>query len=69
MNNIKNAIKKNKFIYNCLSGVRDNYCKLLTVISPTLNTKVCYKIAFKKKLDLKNPKTFNEKILWLKLNN
>lgn len=42
--------------------------KLLTLISPTLNTKVFYWRRFGKKLDLKNPQTSNEKILWLKLN-
>lgn len=40
----------------------------LTVISPKLNNAVTYRIKFKRKLDLKNPKTFNEKILWLKFN-
>jgi hypothetical protein len=29
--------------------------------------KLIYKLTFRKKLDLKNPKTFNEKIQWLKL--
>lgn len=38
-----------------------------TLISPTLNTKLRYKYLFKKPLDLKNPQTFNEKLLWLKL--
>lgn len=40
----------------------------LTLISPKLNTKVTYKAKFGKKLDLGNPKTLNEKILWLKFN-
>ncbi|MBC2890000.1 ATP-grasp fold amidoligase family protein [Gordonibacter massiliensis (ex Traore et al. 2017)] len=40
----------------------------LTRISPFLNTKVCYRVKFGKSLDLDNPSTFNEKILWLKLN-
>ena len=39
----------------------------LTCISPVLNTKVCYRVKFGKKLDLKNPQTFHEKLLWLKL--
>lgn len=42
--------------------------KFLTIISPKLETKINYRISFGKKLDLKNPKTINEKILWLKLN-
>ena len=42
--------------------------KIATVISPKLNTRLWYKKRFGKKLNLKDPKTFNEKILWLKLN-
>ena len=38
----------------------------LTLISPKLNTLVTYRIKFGKSLDLNNPKTLNEKILWLK---
>lgn len=40
----------------------------LTAVSPKLNTKFCYYMKYHKKLDLNNPKTLNEKILWLKLN-
>lgn len=40
----------------------------LTLISPKLSTKVLYRIKFGKKLDLNNPVTLNEKILWLKFN-
>lgn len=40
----------------------------ITLISPKLNTKLYYYISHGKKLELKNPKGFNEKILWLKLN-
>ena len=50
-------------------GIEQAYYALLTIISPTLNTKVRYKKAFHKKLNLKNPTTFNEKLLWLKLKN
>lgn len=42
------------------------YC-ILTIISPKLNSVIRYKNTFKKKLDLENPKTFNEKGMWLKL--
>lgn len=42
--------------------------KLLTRISPTLNTHIWYRRRFGKWLDLKHPKTSNEKVLWLKLN-
>lgn len=40
----------------------------LTIISPKLNTIVTYRIKFGKWLDFNNPKTLNEKILWLKFN-
>lgn len=40
----------------------------LSRISPMLNTKVTYRMKFHRKLDLKDPKTLNEKILWLKFN-
>lgn len=40
----------------------------LTIISPRLNTKVTYYRCLHKKINLKNPKTFNEKVSWLKLN-
>lgn len=36
-------------------------------IPDKLYLKILYKIVLKKKLDLKNPKTFNEKLQWLKL--
>lgn len=39
----------------------------LTLISPKLNTNFSYYVKFKKKLNLKNPVTLNEKLLWLKL--
>ncbi len=39
----------------------------LYFISPVLATKVIYKRTFKRKLNLNNPVTFNEKIQWLKL--
>ena len=42
--------------------------KMLSSISPTLCSKWIYKRTQGKKLDLKNPKLFNEKLMWLKLN-
>ena len=50
------------------SKIKRLYTSVLTLLSPTLNTKVLYKRYFKKPLNLKSPKTLNEKILWLKLN-
>lgn len=42
--------------------------KLLTLVSPTLNTKYIYYRTFGKRINLKHPKTLNEKVMWLKLN-
>ena len=55
----KNGIVKKVYLY-----VR----MVLTMISPTLATRFIYRVMKGKKLNLKNPKTFDEKILWLKLN-
>ena len=41
--------------------------KICTTISPVLSNKIMYRVRMKKKLNLKNPKTFNEKINWLKI--
>lgn len=40
----------------------------LTLISPKLNTAVTYRVKFGRKLNLTNPHTINEKVLWLKFN-
>ena len=40
----------------------------LTRISPRLNTEIVYFFKFKRPINLKNPKTLDEKIQWLKLN-
>ena len=47
--------------------IRENIFCISTLISPTLNTKLRYKYIFKKPINLKQPVTFNEKLLWLKL--
>lgn len=48
--------------------IRHLYYCVLTLFSPKLNTMVRYKNTYNKKIDLDNPKTFNEKGMWLKLN-
>lgn len=50
------------------TAIADTLFKLLTLISPKLNTQVLYRIKFGKWLDMNHPQTSNEKILWLKLN-
>ena len=60
--NLRNKVKN---IHANLSKIN---MKVLTIISLKIASKHLYKKNFKRKLDLKNPKTFNEKIMWLKLN-
>ena len=48
-------------------AVRRKQYQIMTVISPTLNTKVRYRAVYGKYPDLKAPKTFHEKLIWLKL--
>ena len=48
--------------------VGGSFRSILTLISPMLNTRITYRCKFKRKLDLDNPKTLNDKILWLKFN-
>ena len=48
--------------------IRNVIKRMIVPISPTLDTKLKYRSSFKKKLNLKDPKTINEKILYLKLN-
>lgn len=45
-----------------------NYCGFLKFIPDRIFLKLIYRVQFKKRLDLDNPQTFNEKIQWLKLN-
>ena len=65
---IKSVLKKSDVFLKTYSALHREYFKILTTISPTLNAKARYKSVHKKKLNLKNPQNFNEKLLWLKLN-
>lgn len=65
---MKQKLKKNKLIMKIYYSIISIKWKIYYFISPTLLTKKLYKQNFKRNLDLKNPKTFNEKIMWLKLN-
>lgn len=40
----------------------------LTAVSPCMNTKIVYLSKFHRRVNLKNPKKLNDKILWLKFN-
>lgn len=68
MSKIKETLKKNKPVLTVYSWIFRKLSEILTLISPTVNTKFLYRHNFHKKLDLNNPVTLNEKLLWLKLN-
>ncbi|MBQ3182934.1 MAG: glycosyl transferase [Clostridia bacterium] len=56
-----------KFLRSIYRKIREIVFSTATIISPTINTKLRYRYLFGKKLNLKDPRTFNEKLLWLKL--
>lgn len=71
MSKIKETLKKNPVIYRA----NEKYQKLkfdlvsqLSMISPEKVSRIRYKNVFGTEPDLENPKTFNEKLMWLKLN-
>lgn len=67
MSKLKDALKKHKNIVQIYHVVKHAFLSFLTLISPTLNSKVLYRHTYKKPLNLKNPQTFSEKLMWLKL--
>ncbi len=60
-------IKQNKTIRRAYIALQRKICRTLTHISPIVATKYVYKYNTGKRLNLKNPQTFNEKLQWLKL--
>ena len=50
----------------CMEFIR-MFRKIITKVNPVLSNKIMYCVLMKKKLNLKNPQTFNEKINWLKI--
>lgn len=60
-------LKENKFILHLYIRYKKKMCNLLTHIAPVIATKYIYKYNTGKKLNLRNPQTFNEKLQWLKL--
>lgn len=65
---IVSRLKQNKKFQKMYDQARGCYYSALTLISPELNTKARYKQVYKKPLNLDSPKSFSEKLLWLKLN-
>ncbi len=71
MSKLKETLKKNSFIFEMhqkWQKAKFQMVSSLSPVAPALVSKIRYKNVFGKKLDLKNPKTFNEKLMWLKLN-
>ena len=60
---IKSALKNPQWIIVFLNN------RGLHFLNDERYIKLLYKLKFNKKIDLENPKTFNEKLQWLKLNN
>lgn len=61
-------MNKNTGIYKYIKKLYKKIIWELSAISPTLATKILYFRVFKKRLNLKRPRSLNEKILYLKLN-
>jgi len=64
---IKKQLKKSDCIKNIYLHIVKDIFSLLYAISPALASRYLYRRSTGKKLNLKNPKDFNEKLQWLKL--
>lgn len=65
---MKKWIKKHRHLYEALMAFKNWIISYLTYVSPMLVSKIRYRESLRRKLDLKNPQEFNEKLMWLKLN-
>ncbi|MBO5928303.1 MAG: hypothetical protein J6Q32_05585, partial [Clostridia bacterium] len=65
---IKSVLKKSKFIVGLYNFFTKYYIRTLAVFSTKACSKARYRLAYHKPLDLDNPKTLNEKLLWLLVN-
>ena len=65
--NIVKVLKTNKTLKSIYIRTNEIYRMNMTKISPILTSKYIYKRNFKKNLNLDNPQTYNEKLMWLKL--
>lgn len=64
---MKKYLKKIKILHICYKYIDTKLYKILPRIAPNLYSIKRYKKVFGRKPNLKNPKEFNEKLLWLKL--
>lgn len=65
---LKEKFKENDYIVEKYKQYIRRKISFLARISPNKASKYLYKKMFGRKLDLKDPKTFNEKLMYLKLN-
>jgi hypothetical protein len=61
---ITTIMKKSRFLVYVYSQI----IRVLTTLSPELGCKTVYRISMGKKLNLSNPRTLNEKLMWLEQN-
>ena len=67
MSIIKESLKKNDLIRKIYTKSNKKFVAFLVKNTPVLASKYLYRKATGKKLNLKNPQDFNEKLQWLKL--
>ena len=70
LKNLKKKLKQNKIVFNLYQKwqkIDNEFLRFMCYISPTYVSKTRYKRSFFRELDLNNPRTFNEKLMWLKL--
>jgi len=69
LNRLKKILKNNKWLYRFFLSFNLKMQHLIAIIIPDIvYIKWQYRKSFGRKLNLKNPTSFNEKIQWLKLN-
>jgi hypothetical protein len=64
---IRTVLKKNRILRSCVRTMRSYYEPMLRDLSPSCFAKYRYKQRKGISLDLANPQTFDEKLLWLML--
>lgn len=60
---VKEVLKRSSII----KALYKNFIKFLSKMSPMVASKVKYFISFGKRLNIEDPETFNEKLMWIKL--
>lgn len=66
---VKEHLKRIDWVLKTYSWIANKYYQVLTILSPKWNTIALYKANYGEKPNLEKPKTFSEKLLYLKLNN